>query len=1080
MKKRILGLDTGTNSLGWAVVDRNDNGIYQLVKKGSLTFQEGVKIEKGIESSKAAEKTGHRASRKQYFRRRLRKIEVLKVLVKYGWCPYISPEALHLWHTKKQYPKTDEFMLWQRTNDNLNQNPYYYRHVCLHEELDLTNPQEAYILGRALYHLAQRRGFMSNRLEQNDEDESGVVKSGISDLTKEMEAAGLDYLGDYFYQLYREEGNKVRIRSHYTDREEHYKKEFYAICAKQKLSEEQFVELEKALYFQRPLKSQRQGVGKCTFEKGKQRCADSHPDFEKFRMLSFINNVKVIGPHDVEPRKLNDVELQKINHLFYRKSKPNFDFEEIAKAIAGKNNYQYIKDKDDKAYKFNYRMSQGVPVCSTIAQLKSLFGDDYATEIASVYTGNHSSTQEVVNTVWNALYSFADKEHLFIWAKDKLQLNDENAEIFSRIKLTHSFSSLSLCAVRKILPWLEKGQIYSHAVLMAKVPDIVGMKVWEQNKDTITHELLFLINNFNFKDENMQETLDFCIKDYLRNNFDLKPGVAEKIYHPSMIETYPDAKKNAQGVYQLGSPQTNAVRNPMAMRSLHELRKVVNQLLRDGTIDQNTEVHVEYARELNDANKRWAIGEWNKEREKKRKQYVEDIKRLYKEQTGKEIEPIEDDIKKFELWEEQNHICLYTGEQIGIVDFIGANPKYDIEHTVPRSVGGDTTMENITLCSSRFNREVKKAKLPMQLSNHGAIMERLECLKEQIEKLRKLSDGIHTHSSMDKDKKDKLIRKRHQLKLQLDYLQGKYNRFLMEKAPEGFALRQGAGIGLVGKYAGLYLKSLFHRPEDRSRSNVRTIKSTTTAEYRKMWGLQEDYEKKSRDNHIHHCIDAITIACIQPGEYNATAQYYQQLEEYERTKANKPSFRKPWPTFTEDIKALAQEILVVHDYNDNMPKHARKYVQTAQGKKLAQGDCARGSLHNDTYYGAIEKDGKICYVVRKAINSFASEKDIENIVDEMVKAKVKEYVAMHGFKEAIAGDIYMNFEKGVKIKKVRCFANSVKQPLNIRQQRDASRKEYKRQYHVSNDSNYCMAIYEGSGNGKAKREYELVKNIEAV
>ena len=104
MKKRILGIDTGTNSLGWAVVDKNENGIYSLNSKGCLIFPEGVKMEKGIESSKAAERTSHRALRKTYFRRRLRKIEVLKVLIDLGWCPYLSPEALHLWHVKKKYP----------------------------------------------------------------------------------------------------------------------------------------------------------------------------------------------------------------------------------------------------------------------------------------------------------------------------------------------------------------------------------------------------------------------------------------------------------------------------------------------------------------------------------------------------------------------------------------------------------------------------------------------------------------------------------------------------------------------------------------------------------------------------------------------------------------------------------------------------------------------------------------------------------------------------------------------------------------------------------------------------------------
>ena len=102
--KRILGIDTGTNSLGWAVVDRYDNGKYGLVRRGALIFQEGVKIEKGIESSKAAERTKYRALRRHYFRRRLRKIETLKALVKYQLCPVLTDEELKLWHLKKQYP----------------------------------------------------------------------------------------------------------------------------------------------------------------------------------------------------------------------------------------------------------------------------------------------------------------------------------------------------------------------------------------------------------------------------------------------------------------------------------------------------------------------------------------------------------------------------------------------------------------------------------------------------------------------------------------------------------------------------------------------------------------------------------------------------------------------------------------------------------------------------------------------------------------------------------------------------------------------------------------------------------------
>lgn len=1082
MKKRILGIDTGTNSLGWAVVDKNEDGAYELLRKGSLIFQEGVKIEKGIESSKAANRTSHRALRKQYFRRRLRKIEVLKVLVEFGWCPYLSPDALHQWHVKKKYPMDDAFISWQRTNDNMEENPYYYRHICLNKKLDLNKRSDRYILGRVMYHLAQRRGFLSNRLEQGNEDETGKVKEAISSLSKNMTEAGCAYLGDYFYKIYKEKGNTERIRTHYTDREEHYKKEFNAICQRQNLSDNQISILEKALYFQRPLKSQRQGVGKCTFEPRKARVADSHPAFELFRMLSFVNNIKIKGPHDVELRPLSTEEYEKAKPMFFRKSKPQFDFEDIAKAIAGKGKYQYIKDVGDREYKFNYRMTQGVTGCPTIANLMSVFGDDYVSAIAERYTLSGSKTQmQMVNDVWNVLYSFNDKENVKQWGKEKLQLDDEEAEKFSKIRLTHSFASLSLSAINKILPWLEQGLIFSHAVLMAKVPDIVGEDVWKNRGESITKELLSLIANFNPKDVTMQGTLDLCIKDILKDMCDLKAGAAEKLYHPSMIDTYPDAKKNSQGVYQLGSPRTNAVRNPMAMRSLHQLRKVINTLLRDGTIDSQTEVHVEYARELNDANKRKAIAQWNKDRENLRKKYAEDIRTLYKQECGKDIEPTDDDIVKFQLWEEQNHICLYTGDSIGLAEFIGPNPSYDIEHTIPRSVGGDSTLENMTLCSSKYNREIKKAKLPTQLSNHDAIMLRLEEWRTKIEKLRKDVDHVKTHSGMDKAVKDRLIQKRHLLKLELEYWLGKYKRFQMEEVPEGFARRQGVGIGLVGKYAGLYLKSLFHKVDDRNKSNVRVVKGTTTAEYRKMWGIQDADEKKSRDNHVHHCIDAITIACIEPGEYNATARYYQQLEEYERTKANKPSFPKPWSTFTEDIKAIAQEMLVVHSTPDNMAKHARKYVQTSNGKKLAMGDSARGSLHNDTYYGAIERDGEIKYVVRRPISSFEKESDIENIVDPVVKNIIKQAVSEKGLKRAVSEVIYMNEEKRIRINKVRCYVSGsiAGKIIDVRDQRDKSRKKYKNRYYVENGDNYVMGIYEGTNGKKVCREYNLANMLDA-
>ncbi|MBO4551221.1 MAG: CRISPR-associated protein Csn1, partial [Bacteroidaceae bacterium] len=1004
-KKRILGLDTGTNSLGWAVVDQEESGQYTLIDKGVVIFQEGVKIEKGVESSKAAERTEHRALRRQYFRRRLRKIKVLETLVKYNLCPSLTDEDLKLWKSRKIYPKKDEFMVWQRTNDNEDINPYHCRHICLNEKLNLDRQRDRYTLGRAFYHMAQRRGFLSNRLDATEEDESGAVKSSIANLNKEMEENGCQYLGEYFYKLYKERGNTVRIRTRYTDREQHYKKEFFAICEKQNLPQAMVEELTKALYFQRPLKSQRQNVGKCTFEKGKPRCSDSHPMYEEFRLLSFLNNVKVQGSWDDDLRPLNEEELKKIDSLFYRKSKPNFDFEEIAKKIAGKGKYQWKGDtKTDLPYKFNYRMSQGVLGCPTIAQLKEIFGEDWKEGIAETYTlntkkdGTQKSVDEMVNDIWNVLFFFNSKDKVKEFGANHLQLDEEQAEKFSKIRLSRNYASLSLKAIRNILPFLQSGMIYSDAVFFAKVPAIIGQSVWAERKDEILEDLTYAIH-MALKEK---RRIDDAVKDYLQDNFDLKPGVAEMLYHPSMIETYPDAKPNQDGVVLLGSPRTNAVKNPMAMRSLHGVRKVVNSLIKEGKIGPDTEVHIEYARALNNANMRAAINDMQRERDKKHKEYAEEIRKLYKEATSKDIEPTETDILKFQLWEEQDHICLYTGDEIGIADFIGARPSYDIEHTIPQSVGGDSTQENMTLCSGHYNRFVKKTKLPAELAEHEEIMARLEPWKERIDDLTKQIDRISTKGIGDKAAKDARIRKRNRLKMERDYWRGKYKRFTMTEVPEGFALRQGAGIGLISKYAALYLKSYFHDTLHPERRQVYSIKGTVTSEFRQMWGIQEEYEKKSRDSHTHHCIDAIVIACIGKNEFNQMGQYYHKQEEHRRGEGQKPEFPKPWPTFTQDLKQIAEEMLVVHDTPDNMPKKASRAIEVNGRKVVAKGDCARGSLHQDTYYGAIERDGDTKYVVRKPLTSFTSIKDLDNIVDDAVRQAILRAVEGKDFKKAIA------------------------------------------------------------------------------
>ena len=97
---KILGIDTGTNSLGWAIVEKQADE-YHLLDKGVNIFQEGVKIEKGIESSKAAERTAHKAARVRNYRIKLRKIRLLRILSDAHLCPPLSKVELSAWRLKR-------------------------------------------------------------------------------------------------------------------------------------------------------------------------------------------------------------------------------------------------------------------------------------------------------------------------------------------------------------------------------------------------------------------------------------------------------------------------------------------------------------------------------------------------------------------------------------------------------------------------------------------------------------------------------------------------------------------------------------------------------------------------------------------------------------------------------------------------------------------------------------------------------------------------------------------------------------------------------------------------------------------
>ena len=168
-----------------------------------------------------------------------------------------------------------------------------------------------------MYHIAQRRGFKSRKgetikeQEENEQDSTENAEIDVVDALKKseekksgklvefMKERGLKTVGAAFYEL---EKTGIRVRnSEYQAVRSQYKEEIKQIFAfqngldsdsvfyKRLVSEKKG---EGTIFYKRSLRSQKGLVGNCTLESDKPRCPISHPEFEKFRALCLINNIR--------------------------------------------------------------------------------------------------------------------------------------------------------------------------------------------------------------------------------------------------------------------------------------------------------------------------------------------------------------------------------------------------------------------------------------------------------------------------------------------------------------------------------------------------------------------------------------------------------------------------------------------------------------------------------------------------------------------------------------------------------------------------------------------------------------------
>lgn len=1219
---KIVGIDLGTNSLGINIWDKNDADILcDSTTQYVDVFKNGVTKGSSMarESSLAAQCRGFRCSRHRYRSVRARKQATLKHLIKFGYCP-LSMKELEKWRFEDEekgydrtFPTDPMFMSWINLDFNGDgkadySSVYELRNELMVRDFDFSQTIERYKLGRALYHMACHRGFKSSKGScageddnLNDEEKYSETKRAEK-IEKLMEEHGLKTIGQAFYYIERDLAERVRNHPVYRTVRIQYKREIDEIFQRQMLpmGEDSFYKglvstkkHEGTIFYKKP--SQKGKIGKCILEPSKPRCYASHPEFEEFRALQLINNIRIRADKNADWHVLDDSLRQQIYHeLFIRRKRDYFKFEEIRHYIEEHQNLSLSKKGDT----INYKDDTTVMGCPVTVRLKSLFDKDFTAVIASA--GNHNYT---VEDVWHICNTADDEDWILQFARTTLQLEEKKVKDLRTLwdKMPEGYSNLSLKAIRRINVMLRLGLRYDEAVMYANIPAVMGEERFKEIRDSIPDINARFLAEYNTKadavrKENKRVSEYFeehpevsyresplrhqripvkieCFKAFLCKEFpEIRPYMWYKLYHHSDVCFYPTPPVQSDGNRYLDDPVGGRMMPPAVKHALYVLKHRINAMIENGEVDENTRFVVETAREMCDANMKWALDTYNHRREEENKKIAALIKemcenvqnpndddirvaRLLLEQGKKQNEQDEEVgdkyqmsvlIERYTLWKEQDYISIYTGNPIPFAKLF--TNAYDIEHTLPISQSFDDSLANKTICESTYNRDprLKGNKLPTECPNYNerkvlpgypkgcaAIKESLvlKCWAEKVKRLKRQVDHWNRRSKTapDEDKKNEYLRQKYVYRMELDYWEGKLDRFFVTEIDDRFRNSQLNDTRIITRYAYHYLKSVFPK--------VFVERGETTAKFRHILGIEQDYEKnsqtkadtaenewiKDRGLHFHHAIDALVLSLIPyPEQRDEILRLYYEIKEAKKLR-NKTEVNCLNEKLRQKIYALGisvrevrdvvrkikDELIIHHEQKDNkMARNVRKvYVNGKDTGRRKQGDVGKGQLHKDSLYGAIMYPDRR-YVKREKLIKVTN---LESIVDPNVQAAIREQMKRYGIKnlssavdkpmwmmkkvtkedgstELILCDKDKHGRPLAPIRHVRCFT-SVK-PGNIiattpteRRSKKACvnlpNREHKERVYVEKSDYICCIIYRGfNQKGKAKHGYLFLTDME--
>lgn len=641
-----LGLDIGTNSIGWCLYDGDT-----IRDIGIRIFSDGRDPKSG--TSLAVDRRDARAMRRRRDRYLGRRSALVDVLVECELLPADKQAAKEL-HAE---------------------DPYELRVRALDEKL---SPHQ---IGRAFFHLNQRRGFKSNRKADRvaKDKEDGKIASATKALDQAMADAKARTVGEFLHMRdpHKGEAKRVRMRSDadgydfYPDRK-HYEYEFERIWAAQTehhpelLSDETKAAIHRVIFFQRPLKAQ--VVGNCSFAgwygipKDEIRLGKAHPLFQQRRLYEEVNQLEVVSA-GAASRKLTLDERDKL--ILKLQDKKKVTFNTLGRTIKLKEGERFNKESENR---------------------KDLIGDEVRAELMHKDRFGPKWTTFSFEEQWqiiDRLLNEEDTDALLAWLQTEFGVDQACAEAIANAWLPEGHGRFGVTATIALLEKLKA--------------DVVTFS--EAAKQAGYH-------HSDFRDAECHAELPYYGEILAR---EIAPGK----------DDYTDELERQWG----------KITNPTVHIGLNQLRKLVNAII--GKYGRPDYTYVELAREL-------------KLNEKQKADHNRRIKQTT-EAAAKRSETLAKIGQRdsggnrmlLRIWEQLNPAnaldrrCPYCGEMISIEMLM--NGSADIDHIIPYSRCLDDSVGNKVLSHTHCNRQ-KGSKTPWE---RWGETDRWPIIQDQVARLHK-------------------------------------------------------------------------------------------------------------------------------------------------------------------------------------------------------------------------------------------------------------------------------------------------------------------------------------------------------